>query len=153
MDGRLQACLFKRGLNPLEASAMLIAMRNQIMKKSRSKHIASPSPQPHDSVSDLASGIANDFNNILTTVMGACSLIDKDDPENDELRHCVALIRSSAEHAADLSHKLAQAGRPDKESEKYDSQKEDSGVVDTSLDKNRNHDIVSTSKHPDGASS
>jgi hypothetical protein len=54
--------------------------------------------------------MADDFNNILTTVMGACTLIDKDDPDNCELMQCVALIRTSAEHAADLSDRLMRAG-------------------------------------------
>lgn len=58
----------------------------------------------------LAGKMADDFNNILTTVMGACSLINKDDPANGELLQCVALIRASAEHAAELSDRLMQAG-------------------------------------------
>lgn len=60
-------------------------------------------------MADLAGGMADDFNNILTTVMGACSLIDRNEPENQELRQCVAVIRSSAERAVLLSHKLLQA--------------------------------------------
>lgn len=60
----------------------------------------------------LAGGMADDFNNILTTVMGACSIIDRDDSANGELLQCVALIRASAEHAADLSDRLARAGTP-----------------------------------------
>lgn len=62
----------------------------------------------------LAGGMADDFNNILTTVMGACSLIDRDDPGNGELLQCVALIRASAEHAAALSDQLARAGMQEK---------------------------------------
>lgn len=58
--------------------------------------------------------MADDFNNILTTVMGACSLIDRDDPANAELLQCVALIRTSAEHAAVLSDKLMQASQSEK---------------------------------------
>ena len=54
----------------------------------------------------LAGELADDFNNILTTVMGACSLIDRDDLTDDELHKCVELIRTSAEHAAVLSSDL-----------------------------------------------
>ena len=55
--------------------------------------------------------MADDFNNILTVVLGACSLIDMDDPANAELLKYVALIRSSAERAALLADSLAAAGK------------------------------------------
>ena len=58
----------------------------------------------------LAEGMADDFNNILTTVMGACSLIDKDDSANAELMQYVSLIRTSAERAAVLSDRLMHVG-------------------------------------------
>lgn len=61
-------------------------------------------------MSALAGGMADDFKNILTVVLGACSLIDKDDPANAELMQYVALIRSSAERAAVLADSLAAAG-------------------------------------------
>lgn len=124
------------------------------MKKTRIKHTAPSATLPvmKVTVASLASGMADDFNNILTTVMGACSLIDKDDPANSELLQCVELIRASAEHAADLSDKLMRAGRLDQENTRLDSDTLDS--ADTSGgDKKTIHDIVTTSKHPDGASS
>lgn len=81
------------------------------MKKSCSKHTVSPPPSKIPAaISALAEGMADDFNNILTTVMGACSLIDRDEPANAELLQYVALIRTSAERAAALSDKLMQAG-------------------------------------------
>ena len=84
---------------------------NKTMKKIHTKHLT-PDVLPHDtpeSLAALAGGMADDFNNILTTVMGACSLIDKHDPGNGELLQCVALIRASAEHAAALSDRLMRA--------------------------------------------
>jgi nitrogen-specific signal transduction histidine kinase len=82
-----------------------------LMKKPRTTHTVPVDPLSanYDSVADLASGIADDFNNILTTVMGACTLIDKDDATKSELLRYVALIRSSAERAACLSDKLMRA--------------------------------------------
>lgn len=62
-------------------------------------------------MSVLAGVMADDFKNILTVVLGACSLIDMDDPANAELLQCVALIRSSAERAALLADSLAAAGK------------------------------------------
>lgn len=54
----------------------------------------------------LAGGLADDFNNILTVVLGACSLIDSNSSSGSELLRCVYLIRTSAEHAAVLSNRL-----------------------------------------------
>lgn len=62
-------------------------------------------------MSALAGVMADDFNNILTVVLGACSLIDMDDPANADLQQYVALIRSSAERAALLADSLAAAGK------------------------------------------
>lgn len=76
------------------------------MKNTRAKNNASTPPQNPESMAALAGGLADDFNNILTTVMGACSLIDRDDLTDAELHKCVELIRVSAEHAAVLSSDL-----------------------------------------------
>ena len=76
------------------------------MKKSRTRHTTAPAPQAPDLMFALAAGMADDFNNILTTIMGACSLIDRDDLTKAELLKCTALIQASAEHAADLSGTL-----------------------------------------------
>ena len=102
------------------------------MKKNRKKHKAIPTTESHESMAALAGSMADDFNNILTTVMGACSLIDKDDPANGELLQCVALIRASAEHAADLSDRLMHVGT-------------------SKRDKKTNDDIVPSNNHPGGA--
>lgn len=91
----------------------------------------------------LARGMANEFNNILTTLMGACSLIDKDDSANGDLLRYVALIRASAEHAATLSERLMQAGMQGKKSARSRLSTPDFGAEETSgRDKKSNHDIV-----------
>lgn len=104
-------------------------------------------------MASLAGGMADDFNNILTTVMGACSLIDRDDPANGELLEYVALIRASAEHAAQLSDRLMHTGA--KVPEKiHRSKSQDSVSAGTSLrDKKAENDIVSTTKNPGGTPS
>jgi nitrogen-specific signal transduction histidine kinase len=82
------------------------------MKRHRSKnkdHPSLPSQVP-PSMAALASGMADDFNNILTTVMGACTLIDKNESATKELLHYITLIRNSAERAATLSDRLMHAG-------------------------------------------
>jgi hypothetical protein len=99
----------------------------------------------------LASGMANDFNNILTTVMGACSLIDKDDPANRDLHQCVELIRASAEHAAALSVTLMRAGTVDKEVGNSEGHQQDSASAATSVrDKKYSDGIVSSHNKPGG---
>lgn len=105
-------------------------------------------------MSSLAGGMADDFNNILTTVMGACSLIDSDDTANGELLQCVALIRASAEHAADLSGRLMQVGALEQVSACSGAPSQDSGNAAASKrDKTDDDAIVSTTKNPGGTPS
>ncbi|NTW80858.1 MAG: hypothetical protein HGB32_12045 [Geobacteraceae bacterium] len=102
----------------------------------------------------LASGMADDFNNILTTVMGACSLIDKDDPNNRDLHQCVELIRTSAEHAAALSVTLMRAGAVDKVGANPGDHLQDSASAATSVrDKKSCDGIVSSDNKPGGVTS
>lgn len=77
------------------------------MKKSRKKQIPAPTSEMPDSVAALACGMADDFNNILTVILGACSLINMEASANSELLRCVSLIRVSAEHAAVSANRLA----------------------------------------------
>jgi len=92
------------------------------MKKIHTKHRSSHSPSPVlPSMAVLAVEMADDFNNILTTVMGACSLIERDESANAELRQFVELIRISAEHAAALSDILMQVGTADNNSARLTS--------------------------------
>ena len=98
--------------------------------------------------------MADEFNNILTTVMGACSLIDRDNPVNGELMKYVALIRASAEHAADLSGRLMQAGTLEQENGCTGRSPQKSGSAAESVrDKKGGDVIVSTTKNPGGAPS
>ena len=105
-------------------------------------------------MSALAGGMADDFNNILTTVMGACSLIDRDDPANEELLQYVALIRASAEHAANLSNRLMHVGTLEQENICPGGSPQDSGYAGASVrDKKEDDDIVSATKNTGGAPS
>ncbi|MHB8057493.1 MAG: histidine kinase dimerization/phospho-acceptor domain-containing protein [Desulfuromonadaceae bacterium] len=116
------------------------------------KYRAILSSEPPEAMAALASGMADDFNNILTTVMGACSLIDRDDPANSELLQYVALIRASAEHAADLSDRLMHAGTSGHGKTASCPVPQDSTSVDTSeRDKKTNDAIVPSTNHPGGA--
>lgn len=128
-----------------------------LMKKTRTTHEVriNPAPAKQDSMANLASGMADDFNNILTTVMGACSLIDREEHPSDELLQCVALIRTSAERAATLSDKLMRASNPpDQDPGRIVRMAQDStSELASARDKRIIHDIVPSSKKPDGATS
>lgn len=122
------------------------------MKKSRSKLMSSTPPAAPESMAALAGGMADDFNNILTTVMGACSLIDRDDTANGELLHCVELIRASAEHAANLSRRLMCAGTMEWENACSESPIQVSDSTGTSgRDKKSGDGVVLTKNNPGGS--
>lgn len=108
------------------------------MKKSRKKNTALRAPQIPQKMVTLAEGMADDFNNILTTVMGACSLIDKDDSANAELMQYVSLIRTSAERAAVLSDRLMHVGMTEPEI------RESNPEPASGRDKRAKNDIAST---------
>ena len=124
------------------------------MKRSRVRHIAQPPKlPPSESASALAAGMADDFNNILTTVMGACSLIDRDDHANSELLQYVALIRTSAEHAAALSDKLVR-GTTEQQGACPESHSHGCASAATSVrDKKTNDVIVAANNDPGGSAS
>lgn len=79
------------------------------MKKQRIGHKTAPTTKIPGSIAVLADGLTDDFNNILTVILGAGSLIESNSEASTELLKCVSLIRTSAEHASDLSSRLALA--------------------------------------------
>ncbi|MDD2540828.1 MAG: hypothetical protein PHH28_07255 [Desulfuromonadaceae bacterium] len=119
------------------------------MKKPSTKHtVPAPpvSPAP-ETIDVLACKMADDFNNILTTLLGACSLIDMNDPANGELLHYVALIRASAEHAAALSDRLASAFTRDQKDICTMNLQHISGSADTSVSDKKSRDGIVSSKN------
>lgn len=88
---------------------LLFATRVRAMKKKHTEPMvsASASSVPSESMTALAHGLSDDFNNILTVILGACSLIEMNADVNGELTRSVSLIRASAEHAAVLADRLA----------------------------------------------
>ncbi len=76
------------------------------MNPKKQKDIAL-SADSNDTLVALASGLSDDFNNILTVIFNACSLVESGRNNDPDLLRCLALIRTSAEHAAVLSKKLS----------------------------------------------
>ena len=62
--------------------------------------------QKMEAVGQLAGGVAHDFNNILTVIVGYCSLLQMDGSLSGEQKNRVEEIAASAEKAAQLTHGL-----------------------------------------------
>ncbi len=65
-----------------------------------------------ESLGILAGGVAHEFNNILTGILGNASFAKRDLPEGSVLRESIELIEEAATRAADLTNQmLAYSGR------------------------------------------
>ena len=62
--------------------------------------------QKMDAIGQLAGGVAHDFNNLLTGMFSGCELLERNMPPDSPDRRYVALIRTSAGSAADLTRRL-----------------------------------------------
>ena len=59
-----------------------------------------------ESLGRLAGGVAHDFNNVLTAILGAADLMDEDLPEGSPVREDLEMVRAAAERAASLTGQL-----------------------------------------------
>lgn len=66
--------------------------------------------QKMDAIGQLAGGVAHDFNNMLTAIVGGCDLLDTQPPPEARQR-ALSLIRDGASRAADLTRKLLSFAR------------------------------------------
>ena len=62
--------------------------------------------QKMEAIGNLAGGVAHDFNNILTTIMGYGSLLQQEVGDNEKIRSHVEQILSAAQKAANLTQSL-----------------------------------------------
>lgn len=62
--------------------------------------------QKMEAIGKLAGGVAHDFNNMLTAILGYASLIHEDAPASSPIREQAGQIRRAAESAASLTQKL-----------------------------------------------
>jgi signal transduction histidine kinase/ActR/RegA family two-component response regulator len=68
--------------------------------------------QKLESLGVLAGGIAHDFNNLLTAILGDCDLAAEYLPPDSPARGIITEIKTTARHAAGLSHQmLAYSGK------------------------------------------
>ncbi|MDD3845111.1 MAG: PAS domain S-box protein [Syntrophorhabdaceae bacterium] len=62
--------------------------------------------QKMEAIGNLAGGVAHDFNNILTTIMGYASLLQQETGDNSRARSHVEQILSASQRAANLTQSL-----------------------------------------------
>jgi signal transduction histidine kinase len=62
--------------------------------------------QKMEAIGKLAGGVAHDFNNMLTAILGYASMIHEDAPPRSQMQHQALQIRRAAESAATLTQKL-----------------------------------------------
>lgn len=62
--------------------------------------------QKMEAIGKLAGGVAHDFNNMLTAILGYASMIQEDAPPRSAIRDQAHQIRRAAENAASLTQKL-----------------------------------------------
>ncbi len=67
-----------------------------------------------DAIGQLAGGVAHDFNNILTGILGAADLLFEEEELTDQGKEYVDMIISSSRQAADLTYQLLAFGRKEK---------------------------------------
>jgi len=62
--------------------------------------------QKMESIGRLAGGVAHDFNNMLSVILGYSELIKLDSPDDDPLLKKVIEIERAAGHARDITRQL-----------------------------------------------
>jgi PAS domain S-box-containing protein len=67
--------------------------------------------QQAESAGRLARGVAHDYNNLLTVILGHCGLLAAGRRDEEETARSVAAIQKAAERAAALTQRLLGAGR------------------------------------------
>ena len=85
----------------------LIARRErQVQEEQRDLERRLAESQKMEAIGKLAGGVAHDFNNMLTAILGYSSMIQEDAPPKSATRDQAQQIRRAAENAAALTQKL-----------------------------------------------
>ena len=85
----------------------LIARRErQVQLEQRRLERRLAESQKMEAIGKLAGGVAHDFNNMLTAILGYASMIQEDAPPKSAIRDQAMQIRRAAENAAALTQKL-----------------------------------------------
>ena len=91
----------------LPLAGFLIARRErQIQIEQRILERRLAESQKMEAIGKLAGGVAHDFNNMLTAILGYASMIQEDAPPKSAIHDQAGQIRHAAESAASLTQKL-----------------------------------------------
>jgi len=85
---------------------LLIRRERRVVDEQRRLERQVAESQKMEAIGKLAGGVAHDFNNMLTAILGYASLIMEDAPANSPIRDQAGQIRGAAERAAALTQKL-----------------------------------------------
>ena len=106
-SARAQLALTAMLLVALPLAGWLIARRErQIQQGQRDLERRLAESQKMEAIGKLAGGVAHDFNNMLTAILGYASMIQEDAPPKSAIRDQAVQIRHAAENAAALTQKL-----------------------------------------------
>ena len=106
-SARAQLALTAMLLVAVPLTGFLIARRErQIQQAHRDLERRLAESQKMEAIGKLAGGVAHDFNNMLTAILGYASMIQEDVPAKSAIYDSAQQIRRAAENAAALTHKL-----------------------------------------------
>src|SRR3546814_4672991 len=92
------------GVRGLGEAAVLLSLKDSSEESRLKRQVAQQSKM--QAVGQLAGGVAHDFNNILTAVLGSCDLMLMRHTPGDSDYDDIQQIRSNANSAASLTRQL-----------------------------------------------
>lgn len=104
-EGNTVSCLFSGERITVDGKACILLLAHDVTEKKVMEEQLRQS-QKMEAIGQLAGGVAHDFNNILTVIMGYSNLLQIDPKLTDHQRDEVEQIVSSAERAAQLTRGL-----------------------------------------------
>ncbi len=106
-SARAQLALTAMLLVAVPLAGWLIARRErQVQDEQRNLERRLAELQKMEAIGKLAGGVAHDFNNMLTAILGYASMIQEDAPPKSAISDQASQIRRAAENAASLTQKL-----------------------------------------------
>ncbi len=85
---------------------LMVRRERRVLEEQRQLERQLAESQKMEAIGKLAGGVAHDFNNMLTAILGYSSLIAEDAPPNSPFREHADQIRRAAESAGALTQKL-----------------------------------------------
>ena len=126
-----------------------VSLHDVTIVKTLEEHIRQS--QKLDSIGALAGGVAHDFNNILTVIIGAITLLKMDSVDIPEQKRLISQISSSAERACKLTQSLLAFSRRQSINKQSENLGDIVKIMQDFLRRIIGEDILLTTYHPDEA--